>query len=110
MGRCVIAVSEGVHNKEGEYFLQTYADETGSGLAGKKDSHGKIQLSGSGALGDTLTNIISENIEGARVRADTFGYLQRSFLAETRIIADKLILAFTIAISLALYIGFSSCL
>ena len=82
LGRCVVAVSEGVHNKEGEYFLQTYAGETGSGLAGKKDSHGNIQLSGSGALGDTLTNIISENIEGARVRADTFGYLQRSFLAD----------------------------
>jgi len=82
LGRCVVAVSEGVQNKEGEYFLQTYADEAGSGLAGKKDSHGNIQLSGSGALGDTLTNIISENIDGARVRADTFGYLQRSFLAD----------------------------
>ena len=82
LGRCVVAVSEGIHNDEGEYFLQTYASETGSGLAGKKDSHGNIQLSGSGALGDTLTNIVSEHIEGARVRADTFGYLQRSFLAD----------------------------
>ena len=82
LGRCVVAVSEGIHNKDGEYFLQTYASETGSGLAGKKDSHGNIQLSGSGALGDTLTNIVSEHIEGARVRADTFGYLQRSFLAD----------------------------
>ena len=79
LGRCVIAVSEGIHNAEGEYFLQTYASETGSGLAGQKDSHGNIQLSGSGALGDTLTNIVSEHIDGARVRADTFGYLQRSF-------------------------------
>ena len=78
----VVAVSEGIHNEEGEYFLQTYASETGSGLAGKKDSHGNIQLSGSGALGDTLTNIVSEHIDGARVRADTFGYLQRSFLAD----------------------------
>ena len=82
LGRCLVAVSEGVHNENGEYFLQTYANETGSGLAGKKDSHGNIQLSGSGALGDTLVNIISENIEGSRVRADTFGYLQRSFLAD----------------------------
>ena len=82
LGRCVIAVSEGIHNAEGEYFLQTYASETGSGLAGQKDSHGNIQLSGSGALGDTLTNIVSEQIDGARVRADTFGYLQRSFLAD----------------------------
>ena len=82
LGRCVIAVSEGIHNEEGEYFLQTYASETGSGLAGKTDSHGNIQLSGSGALGDTLTNIVSEHINEARVRADTFGYLQRSFLAD----------------------------
>ena len=82
LGRCVIAISEGVHNKEGEYFLQTYANQTGSGLAGKTDSHGNIQLSGSGALGDTLTNIVSEHIDGARVRADTFGYLQRSFIAD----------------------------
>ena len=82
LGRCVIAISEGVHNKDGEYFLQTYANQTGSGLAGKTDSHGNIQLSGSGALGDTLTNIVSEHIDGARVRADTFGYLQRSFIAD----------------------------
>ena len=82
LGRCVIAISEGVHNKDGEYFLQTYAKQTGSGLAGKTDSHGNIQLSGSGALGDTLTNIVSEHIDGARVRADTFGYLQRSFIAD----------------------------
>ena len=82
LGRCLVAVSEGIHNKEGDYFLQTYASDTGSGLAGKTDSHGNIQLSGSGALGDTLTNIVSEHIDGARVRADTFGYLQRSFLAD----------------------------
>ena len=82
LGRCVVAVSEGIHNKEGDYFLQTYASDTGSGLARKTDSHGNIQLSGSGALGDTLTNIVSEHIDGARVRADTFGYLQRSFLAD----------------------------
>ncbi|MDA2970501.1 MAG: diphosphate--fructose-6-phosphate 1-phosphotransferase [Actinomycetota bacterium] len=82
LGRCVVAVSEGIHNEEGEYFLQTYAKESGSGLAGKTDSHGNIQLSGSGALGDTLTNLVSEHIDGARVRADTFGYLQRSFLAD----------------------------
>ncbi len=82
LGRCIVAVSEGIQNNNGEYFIQTYANEIGSDLAGKKDSHGNIQLSGSGALGDTLANIISENIEGARVRADTFGYLQRSFIAD----------------------------
>ena len=29
-----------------------------------------------------MTNIVSEHIDGARVRADTFGYLQRSFIAD----------------------------
>ena len=29
-----------------------------------------------------MTNIVSEHIDSARVRADTFGYLQRSFLAD----------------------------
>ena len=78
----MVAVSEGVQNEKGEYFLQTYAKNASSELAGKKDSHGNIQLSGSGALGDTLCDIVSRNIQGARVRADTFGYLQRSFIAD----------------------------
>ena len=51
-------------------------------MVGKKDSHGNVQLSGTGALGDTLSKIISENIDVTRVRADTFGYIQRSFLAD----------------------------
>ena len=46
------------------------------------DSHGNIQLSGSGLLGDTLSQIISNHIEYARVRADTLGYIQRSFIAD----------------------------
>tara|TARA_B100000886_G_scaffold204008_1_gene140881 strand:+ start:250 stop:1452 length:1203 start_codon:yes stop_codon:yes gene_type:complete len=82
LGRCVVAVSEGIQSSKGEYFLQTYAKNTGSSLAGQKDSHGNIQLSGSGLLGDTLASIVNENIEKARVRADTFGYLQRSFIAD----------------------------
>ena len=82
LGRCVVAVSEGIQNSDHEYFLQTYAKNSGSSLAGQKDSHGNIQLSGSGLLGDTLAGIVNENIEGARVRADTFGYLQRSFIAD----------------------------
>jgi len=81
-GRCVVAVSEGIQNEKGEYFLQTYAQQASSELTGKKDSHGNIQLSGSGALGDTLANLVSKRLEGARVRADTFGYLQRSFIAD----------------------------
>jgi 6-phosphofructokinase 1 len=41
-----------------------------------------VQLSGTGALGDSLANLVKEHMGGIRVRADTFGYLQRSFPAD----------------------------
>ncbi|RMG91122.1 MAG: 6-phosphofructokinase [Zetaproteobacteria bacterium] len=71
LGRCVIAVSEGVHDAEGNPIATT----------GERDSHGNIQLSGTGALGDFLAARVKEAFPGekVRVRADTFGYLQRSF-------------------------------
>jgi len=69
-GRCVVAVSEGVADKDGNPIA----------TSGERDSHGNIQLSGTGALGDTLAALAKEALgKGARVRADTFGYLQRSF-------------------------------
>ena len=36
-------------------------------------------MSGTGALGDALARVLKEKAGIARVRADTFGYLQRSF-------------------------------
>ena len=39
-----------------------------------------MQLSGTGALGDLLAELIKEKLKIKRVRADTFGYLQRSYL------------------------------
>lgn len=71
LGRCVIAVSEGVADADGQPIATT----------GEKDSHGNVQLSGTGALGDTLAALVKEAFAGekVRVRADTFGYLQRSF-------------------------------
>ena len=69
-GRCVVAVSEGIVDKVGHPIATT----------GERDSHGNLQLSGTGALGDTLSAMVKEALPaGARVRADTFGYLQRSF-------------------------------
>ncbi|MFZ9023632.1 MAG: hypothetical protein ACO3BO_02685 [Anaerohalosphaeraceae bacterium] len=38
-----------------------------------------VQLSGTGALADFLSSQIKTNLKIKRVRADTFGYLQRSF-------------------------------
>ena len=82
LGRCVVAVSEGIHDADGKPFLQVYAEQAGSALAGQADSHGNVQLSGTGALGDALANLVREHLGNIRVRADTFGYLQRSFPAD----------------------------
>ena len=41
--------------------------------------HGNIQLSGTGALADFLAGQVKGRLGIKRVRADTFGYLQRSF-------------------------------
>lgn len=81
-GRCVVAVSEGIHNAEGKPFLQVYAEQAGSAVAGLADSHGNVQLSGTGALGDALAILVKDGLGDIRVRADTFGYLQRSFPAD----------------------------
>ena len=71
-GRCVIAVSEGIRGKDGVAIGAKLAD-------GEKDSHGNVQMSGTGALGDHLAKLLKAKAGIKRVRADTFGYLQRSF-------------------------------
>lgn len=77
-GRCLIAVSEGIHNAEGTPMAVHLANTQGHNV--ERDAHGNIQLSGSGALGDFLAQSIRNNLgKKLRVRADTFGYLQRSF-------------------------------
>ncbi|MGE4633144.1 MAG: 6-phosphofructokinase [Planctomycetota bacterium] len=77
-GRCVIAVSEGIHDGQGVPIAQMLAEQLSGEV--ERDAHGNVQLSGSGALGDFLTKLIRERLEyKVRVRSDTFGYLQRSF-------------------------------
>ena len=71
-GRCVIAVSEGIHDGSGKPFV------THARLA-EYDPHGNISLSGTGALADMLAGLVKDGLGISRVRADTFGYLQRSF-------------------------------
>ncbi|MFW6033283.1 MAG: diphosphate--fructose-6-phosphate 1-phosphotransferase, partial [Phycisphaeraceae bacterium] len=74
LGRCVIAVSEGIHDAEGTPIATKLAENV------ETDAHGNVQLSGTGALGDHLSQALKDHLgKGARVRADTFGYLQRSF-------------------------------
>ena len=77
-GRCVIAVSEGIHDAEGQPIAAKIAEAMTGEV--EKDAHGNVQLSGSGALGDHLSTLIKDRLgKKLRVRADTFGYLQRSF-------------------------------
>lgn len=73
-GRCVIAVSEGIHDAQGQPILAQLAKDL------ERDAHGNVQLSGSGALADLLCEEIKRNLGIKRVRGDTFGYLQRSFV------------------------------
>jgi len=75
-GRCVIAASEGICGPDGQPIITTLAE---SGDI-EKDAHGNVQLSGTGALGDVLADLVKKKTKIKRVRADTLGYLQRSFL------------------------------
>lgn len=82
IGRCVVAVSEGIHHADGTPMAQKLAEQQGKQV--EKDAHGNVQLSGSGALADFLAAAVKQHLgKGARVRADTFGYLQRSFVGCT---------------------------
>ena len=74
LGRCVVAVSEGVHDASGTPILQQLSTQI------ERDAHGNVQLSGTGALADLLCEEIKSKLGIKRVRGDTFGYLQRSFL------------------------------
>jgi len=73
LGRCVVAISEGICDTDGVTWAEKLAKEK------ETDAHGNIQLSGSGALADFLAGKVKGRIGIKRVRADTFGYLQRSF-------------------------------
>jgi 6-phosphofructokinase 1 len=73
LGRCVVAVSEGIRDSDGTPWAKKLA------VRQETDAHGNIQLSGTAALADFLAASVKEKLGVKRVRADTFGYLQRSF-------------------------------
>jgi len=107
-GRAVVAVAEGLRGTDNELFLNSPAlrKEIESGpfqpIAGylrameeaekatggaKLDQFGHAQLSGTGALADFLAAAVKvafkvNGIKGGRVRADTFGYPQRSYAGD----------------------------
>jgi 6-phosphofructokinase 1 len=73
-GRCAIAVSEGIHDAQGTPIITRLASQI------ERDAHGNVQLSGTGALADLLCDEIRNKLGIKRVRGDTLGYLQRSFM------------------------------
>jgi len=73
-GRCVIAASEGIHDSFGNPIITQLTSQV------ERDAHGNVQLSGTGALADLLCDEIKRNLGIKRVRGDTFGYVQRSFM------------------------------
>jgi 6-phosphofructokinase len=74
LGRCIVAVSEGIHDASGTPIASQLAKTV------ERDAHGNVQLSGTGALADLLCDQVKDGLKIKRVRGDTFGYLQRSFL------------------------------
>ena len=78
-GRCVLAVSEGVWTEKDENgkhvpLMVSMSDKV------EHDAHGNVQLSGIGAMGDILCDLVKKNLNIKRVRADTLGYPQRCFV------------------------------
>jgi 6-phosphofructokinase 1 len=72
-GRCVVAISEGVSGADHTPIATTLAAHV------EKDPHGNVELGG-GALADLLTKVVKDKLGFKRVRGDTFGYVQRSFM------------------------------
>jgi len=72
-GRCIVAVSEGIQDENGVPIVTKL-------IQSDRDSHGNVQLSGTGALGDLLAMEVKNKLGITRVRSDTLGYLQRSFM------------------------------
>lgn len=71
-GRCIIAVSEGIRDKDGTPIALNISKRM------EVDSHGNALLSQS-HLGSVLCDYIKTKLKIKRVRSDTFGYVQRSF-------------------------------
>ncbi len=92
LGRCVVAVSEGIATGPADEDLvvaQAGRDmlKESVQMEQPRDAHGHAQLSGTGILADYLVYRVRKALEPIyaakgkklRLRGDTFGYLQRSF-------------------------------
>ena len=82
-GKCILAISEGIQDKNKRLISQKLIKNS------EFDAHGNIQLSGSGSLGDFLSQQIKSKLKLPRVRADTLGYPQRCFVGSASEIDQK---------------------
>lgn len=102
LGRVQVAVSEGLQ-KGGQPIYST----------GYKDSHGNVQLGTAGELGAFLADFVKREMKGVfyqkqlRVRADTFGYLQRSFPIQSEVDAKEAFMVGQKAVEYAITTGTS---
>lgn len=74
LGRCIVAVSEGIHDADGVAIAAKLAKEI------EQDAHGNVRLSGTSSLADLLSSTVTRELGFKRVRGETLGYLQRSFV------------------------------
>jgi 6-phosphofructokinase 1 len=72
VGRCVVAMSEGVTTSDGMPLAEQLVGEL------ERDAHGNVQLSTSD-LGQAMQLELAKEFPGVRARVDTFGYLPRAF-------------------------------
>ena len=78
LGRCIVAMSEGVQDEAGLSFAEALAT---AGLA-ERDQHGNVQLSG-GDLGLEMQRALKERCLKVRARVDRYGYLPRGSWASS---------------------------
>jgi len=73
-GRCLVAVSEGITDGQGQLWAKN------AQAVMEQDAYGNVTLSGTGLLADFLISELRRaKPQIKRMRGDTFGYLQRCF-------------------------------
>lgn len=97
LGRCVVAVSEGVTTADGRSLVESLVGPDKV----QRDAHGNVKLSGSD-LNRAFEQALSDGLPGKRARVDALGYLPRGYIgAINRIDAREAFKAGAMAVKLA---------
>ncbi|UCG33284.1 MAG: diphosphate--fructose-6-phosphate 1-phosphotransferase [Phycisphaerales bacterium] len=86
LGRCLVAVSEGIHDGQGKLWAERVSVLRQEHI--ERDAFGNLQLGmGTGSLADFLAGTLRHRCKNIhRVRADVAGYLQRSYPGSVSIV------------------------